>query len=229
MNKNIKKIAWIFMLLCIQMPSFSQKDVTQFLGIPIDGSKAEMIQKLKAKGYTNNTNKKDVLEGEFNGIDVNIHIVTNNNKVWRIMVADANSMDETNTKIRFNNLIKQFQNNKNYRSMPDSTIVKYTILDNEDISYGLLVEKKRYEAVFYQKTVEKDSATTAKEIDILMSKYNSTDKEKKVEILTSYFKEELEKNFKKTVWFMINEERYGKYYITIFYDNRYNKADGEGL
>ena len=28
------------------------KSVTKFLGIPVDGSKAEMIQKLKDKGYT---------------------------------------------------------------------------------------------------------------------------------------------------------------------------------
>lgn len=33
----------------------------------------------------------------------------------------------------------------------------------------------------------------------------------------------------KTVWFMISEDRYGKYYIVMYYDNEYNKANGEGL
>ena len=64
------------------------KSVTKFLGIPIDGSKAEMIQKLKEKGYTYNS-KLDCLEGEFNGRDVQISVVTNNSKVYRILVQDA--------------------------------------------------------------------------------------------------------------------------------------------
>jgi hypothetical protein len=38
----------------------------------------------------------------------------------------------------------------------------------------------------------------------------------------------LEKYSKKIVWFMINE-LYGKYYITMFYDNEYNRANGEDL
>lgn len=32
----------------------------------------------------------------------------------------------------------------------------------------------------------------------------------------------------KPVWFMISEH-YGKYYITMFYDNEYNRANGEDL
>ena len=229
MDINFRKTVWFFILLIFPIALYAQKDVTQFLGIPVDGSKSGMIQKLKDKGYTISTSKKDVLVGEFNGKDVFIHIVTNNNKVWRIVVADANSMDETNIKITFNNLLQQFQNNKNYRSLPDSTIVKYTIPDNEDISYGLSIKKKRYEALFYQKIIEKDSASVAKEMDVLLSKYNSTEESKKAEILASYFKDEMEKYFKKTVWFMINEERYGKYYIVMYYDNEYNRANGDGL
>ena len=70
------------------------KTLLNFLGIPVDGSKSEMIQKLKAKGYTSSQHNKEILVGEFNGTDVNIHIATNNNKVCRIMVCDANSIDE---------------------------------------------------------------------------------------------------------------------------------------
>ena len=33
---------------------------------------------------------------------------------------------------------------------------------------------------------------------------------------------------KKSVWFMINE-RFGKYYIIMYYDNGYNQANGEDL
>ena len=61
----------------------AQNDVTKFLGIPVDGTKSEMIQKLEEKGYRYNS-QNDFLEGEFNGRDVHIYIGTNNNKVYRI-------------------------------------------------------------------------------------------------------------------------------------------------
>ena len=92
----------------------AQEDVTKFLGIPVDGSKSEMIQKLKAKGFTNTSSEKDILEGEFNGRNVIITIATNGNKVYRIMVQDSYPVDEGSIKIRFNNLAQQFLNNKKY-------------------------------------------------------------------------------------------------------------------
>jgi hypothetical protein len=97
----MKKILSIVILFIFSVALHAQKDVTQFLGISVDGNKSVMIQKLKAKGFKSNPYDKDVLDGIFNGAKVNIHIVTNNNKVCRIMVCDANTMDESNIKIRF--------------------------------------------------------------------------------------------------------------------------------
>ena len=93
----------LLLLLLASATVYAQKEVTKFLGIPVDGYKSEMIQKLKAKGYKYNSTT-DYLEGEFNGRDVEIAVVTNNNKVYRIFVADKYSVDETQIKIRFNNL-----------------------------------------------------------------------------------------------------------------------------
>jgi hypothetical protein len=225
MYKILKKSMLSFILLIFALTSNAQNDVTQFLGIPVDGSKSEMIQKLKEKGFTISPIKKDVLVGEFNGTDVNIHIVTNNNKVYRIIVADANTTGETDIKIRFNNLLEQFQKNKKYISLPDSTITKYKIPEDEDISYELTVKKKRYEALFYQKTADYDSLE--KEMIVLLKKdtLNDADKER----LRLIVKKRIdESNFKKTVWYMISEF-YGKYSITMYYDNEYNRANGEGL
>ena len=56
--------------------AYAQKDVTTFLGIPVDGYKNEMKQKLIAKGFTYDSNN-DLFEGEFNGYDVNVYIATN--------------------------------------------------------------------------------------------------------------------------------------------------------
>ena len=73
----------IFPLLFVAVFASAQIEVTKFLGIPVDGNKQQMIQKIKEKGYLYNSNY-DRLEGEFNGRDVFIYVVTNNNKVYRI-------------------------------------------------------------------------------------------------------------------------------------------------
>jgi len=217
----------VFLMTILSIKLHAQNDVTKFLGIPIDGYKSEMIKKLKSKGFEINPHSAEVLDGEFNGTNVNIFIGTNNNKVWRIALADAKDMSEDNIKIRFNNLLQQFHNNRNYLSSSDSFMLKYTIPEDEDISYELTVNKKRYQAVFYQKTAAYDSLST--ENDILMTKENRSDndREKSASLIVEIFRESL-KSLEKTVWFMINE-RYGKYYITIFYENLYNKANGEDL
>ena len=211
------------MLLISSLFIYAQQDVTKFLGIPVDGSKSEMIQKLKAKGYTSSPLDKDVLVGEFNGADVNIHVVTNNNKVYRIMICDVNNIDERAIQIRFNRLCEQFVNNSKYSSLP---LEEYMIPDDEDISYEITVHKKRYEAVFYQKT---DETFMAKQIEAAFPQYTkeqlaNPSEELRAEIVnfvTQYIS-------KKAVWFMINE-RLGKYCITMYYDNEYNNANSEDL
>lgn len=211
------------MLLISSLFIYAQQDVTKFLGIPVDGSKSEMIQKLKAKGYTSSPLDKDVLVGEFNGADVNIHVVTNNNKVYRIMICDVNNIYERAIQIRFNRLCEQFVNNSKYSSLP---LEEYMIPDDEDISYEITVHKKRYEAVFYQKT---DETFMAKQIEAAFPQYTkeqlaNPSEELRAEIVnfvTQYIS-------KKAVWFMINE-RLGKYCITMYYDNEYNNANGEDL
>lgn len=92
----------------ISTVAFSQNDVTTFLGIPVDGTKSDMIQKLKAKGFTYDATY-DMLEGEFNGKDVEVLIVTENNKVYRICLIDKNETTESQIKIRFNTLCRQFE------------------------------------------------------------------------------------------------------------------------
>lgn len=225
-----KTIAGFILALVTICAAYAQKDVTQFLGIPIDGSKSAMIQKLKAKGFKANSYREDVLEGEFNGMDVNVHIGTNGDKVCRIMVCDANPVDERSIKIRFNNLCRQFKKNPKYMSMDD-----YIIPDDEDISYAITVNNKRYEAIFYQRPVELSDTTLIQEkiIPILTEKYtpeqlaNPTE-EIKSEMMKKALEYMIELYTNKPVWFMISD-LYGKYYITMFYDNEYNRANGEDL
>ena len=210
----------------------AQNDVTTFLGIPVDGFKSEMKQKLVSKGFVpKKVGTNEFLEGEFNGTDVRVYIVTNNNKVYRIMLCDANTQNEANIKIRFNKLVSQFENNKRYTSLD-----KYTLSDEENISYEMTVNKKNYDALFYQvPNMEKvDTLALQKKVrNELLSKYTEAElknpsEEITKEIQNTAIKIGMEMMFMKPVWFRICES-YGEYYITMFYDNEYNHANGEDL
>ena len=228
----MKKLIFSLLATLLTLSLYAQNDVTTFLGIPVDGFKSEMRQKLIAKGFTpKKVGTNEYLEGEFNGTDVHIYIATNNNKVYRIMVCDANTQDEANIKIRFNRLVNQFKNNKKYTSLD-----QYTISETEDISYEMLFHKKTFDALFYQNPDMEKVDTLALQNKIreqLLKKY----KPEQLENPTEEMNQEaqaiamsigMDMIFKKPVWFRICEH-YGKYFITIFYDNEYNHANGEDL
>lgn len=143
----MKKLLSIAVLLFTSLSLFAQSDVTKFLGIPVDGFKPDMIRALKEKGFVSSITDKDILEGEFNGTQVNVYTATNNNKVYRIMVCDAKTMGETDIKIRFNRLCDQFSNNKNYIELDEDG---QKIPDDENIRYEISVHDKRYEAIFFK-------------------------------------------------------------------------------
>ncbi len=185
--------------LFVSVVSFAQNDVTTFLGIPVDGTKSAMIQKLKAKGFTYDATL-DILEGEFNGQSVEILIGTDNNKVYRICLIDQHETTESQIKIRFNTLCRQFEKNKKYLPVRDNQ----EISESEDISYEMLVHNKEYQAAFYQVGPEG-----------VESFYNKS-------------LEEMEQLSNKVVWFTISE-RYGKFVIAMYYDNYKNQANGEDL
>lgn len=138
----MKKIILLAFLAAVQFCSFGQNPM-KFLGIPIDGSKEQMISALKNKGYTYDS-FNDCLSGEFNGQSVDIFIKTNNNKVCRICVLDSNPIrNEATVRINFNNLYSQFMCNGKY-----SYVAGKEIPDDENISHGITVKNKRYDASF---------------------------------------------------------------------------------
>lgn len=85
------------------------------------------------------------LEGEFNGGDVEVRLITNNNKVFRIAVIDKSTCDEGQIKIRYNTLCRQFANNPKYKE-----IFAKELSDSEDISYEMSVHDKQYQAIYAQ-------------------------------------------------------------------------------
>ena len=225
----MRRIFTFLLGLFLSISLFAQGDVTKFLGIPIDGYKSEMRRKLEAKGFVWNS-YKECLEGEFNGADVEVHIVTNNNKVYRIMVQDAIYRSEYQIKLRFNKLCSQFENNSKYTSLGTDQ----SIADDEDISFEMSVHEKRYEATFFQVPENLDTLAF---YDQLLEKVQATIPEYILENPTEEVQEQVlmaglegiyELLSKKSVWFMINK-RYGEYGILMYYDNKQNEANGEDL
>ena len=140
----MKRFLITFLFVLMTITAIAQESNTiKFLGIPIDGNKKEMISKLQAKGYKYDA-ASDALFGEFNGTNAAISVQTVNNRVWRIAIIDANmNSDEANIKIRYNLLFEQLSNNGKYEVADGSTLG-----EKENISYEMIVHKKRYEATF---------------------------------------------------------------------------------
>jgi len=225
----MRKLLSITMLLVFSVAANAQKDVTRFLGIPVEGSKAEMIRQIKAKGYRSISPYSDILEGEFKGMDVVIHVNTpaGTDKVYGIQVSDTNHVDERSIRIRFNRLCEQFTNDPEYVSLEDQTIP-----DDEDISYEMRVNNKRYNAVFYQQPISENYEAVKKEWEtVLSSKYTEeqlADPSEEVlsDCATLYWEYMAKLYTKKTVWFTILEFE-GKYFISMSYDN--NEDNEEDL
>ena len=59
----MKKLLTLMMVVMVSLTSFAQKDVTKFLGIPVDGTVAAMKQKLMAKGFNSRHIMKTNLKG----------------------------------------------------------------------------------------------------------------------------------------------------------------------
>ncbi|MBQ3582446.1 MAG: hypothetical protein II976_05805 [Alistipes sp.] len=220
----MKKLSMLVVLLTMALTTFAQeKDVTKFLGIPVDGTKAEMIAKLKEKGFTQVDYDEDiVLEGEFNGQDVYVYVGTNNRKVYRIMVTDKNKRNETDIRIRFNTLCQQFSENDKYISLED-----YTIAEDERIYYQMRLRNKRYQAAYYQ--IDRKLL-----VETLLNKYtleqlsNFNFNNLKIEDQINIIETLQNLCAHKQVWFMITED-VGEYSITMYYDNILNQANGDDL
>ena len=224
----MKKLISITLLLLFSIASHAQNDVTRFLGIPIDGSKSEMTRKLKSKGFEIDATGK-FLNGQFNGNNVNLFIGTNNNKVCRIMLCDAFPLNESDVKIRFNTLCQQFENNDNYISFDDCRIP-----EKENISYEITVNKKRYEAAFYQIPAGMDSTAIREKLQSYLStkfteeQLSNSTEETKSQISEATYNYLYDFFSKRPVWFMISNDG-TDYNIIMYYDNEFNRANGEDL
>ena len=222
---------------------FGQSESTlKFLGIPVDGSKSEMVAALKDKGFRYDSNS-GFLVGDFNGMESHIWVVENHGKVYRVVVFDANTSDEGQIRIRFNNLIHQFENSngKYYYIVPNKPIP-----EDEDISYEISVNNKQYSAEFiYNPLYGNDELRdrlvneVIEELGLEKIKDEKTaggitygefysDKDNYDQLISSLVGSKIIQMSNSSVWFTICNH-YGEYFIGIYYDNLVNKPNGEDL
>lgn len=222
---------------------FGQSESTlKFLGIPVDGSKSEMVEVLKSKGFEYDS-ESDFLIGDFNGKKSEIGIVENHGKVYRVVVFDANTYDAGEIRIRFNNLIHQFENNDKYFYIDQNEMIP----EDEDIHYEIIVHKKQYIAEFIynplygndelrdrliNEAVEESKLSEEmkdeKTIGGITYEEFYSDKDNYDQLITSLVTLKVIQMSNNSIWFKIFEH-YGKYYIGLYYDNLLNAPNGEDL
>lgn len=231
-----KLLSFVIGILIMCSTVFGQPESTlKFLGIPVDGSKSEMVKALKSKGFEYDS-ESDFLIGDFNGRESHIGIVENHGKVYRVVVFDANTCDAGQIKIRFNNLIHQFENSdsKYFYIFPNNPIP-----EDEDIHYEILVNKKQYIAEFiynplYGNDELRDSLINEaieESEEVIKDGKNIefySDKDNYDQLVSSIAGLKVIQMSNNSVWFKIFEY-HGEYYIGLYYDNLLNKPNGEDL
>ena len=234
-------LSFVIGILIMCSTVFGQSEGTlKFLGIPVDGSKSEMVAALKSKGFRYDSNS-GFLVGDFNGRESNIGIVENHGKVYRVVVFDADTYDAGEIRIRFNNLIHQFENsNGKYYYIDQNEMIP----EDEDINYEIIVHDKQYSATFiynplYGNDELRDKVINEVKLALEEKKDEKTsvgitygdfysDKELYNQLILSTVRMAAIQMSKGSVWFKIFEY-YGKYYIGLYYDNLINSPNGEDL
>ena len=155
----MKKALLVTLLTLISLFCHAQNAVgIKFLGIPIDGPKEQFAQKLKAKDFTYSS-LYESYKGQFNGKPVDVYIHTNHNLVDRVYVAFPYSTEE-GIRTEFNRLLNQFKNNGKYMDLSFNS----EIPDDEDISYEITVNNKRYQASFSYFDPDRDKVSFANDL-----------------------------------------------------------------
>jgi len=131
--KTMRKLVFVLLML-LTLSLNAQDNVMKIMGIPIDGSKSEMIDKLQEKGFApeqvlidlENAQNEVVrqggeipegrirerdgeyfMNGYFDGKDSKVIVVSYNKKVYQVMVVIDSPYNELNAKIQFDLYVEQ--------------------------------------------------------------------------------------------------------------------------
>lgn len=235
----MKRAFILFIIIVCSLDLFAQETASFcFLGIPIDGPRAEFIAALKQKGFSLDSSTGE-LRGVFNGVDSYIIVHENKGKVDRVMVLDANGISESQIKIRFNQLLQQFKaKNDKYLDLTLSESDNTPIPEGERIGYEIAVNKKNYTASFFFNPCfnwsesQRDSLYHSISMNISEEypdgkpEYMGREQWEDFVLMRTF--DRIAKMAYGNVWFTIYHAS-TKYYLILYYDNTKNRAAGEDL
>lgn len=196
-----------------------------FMGIPIDGSKYQMITALEAKGFENK-NYKDQLEGMFNGEKVTLEVSTNHGVVDRILVIYPYCSEANDSRIKYNTLLSRLNRSAKYVCINP----RNELPADEEIYWNLLDNSKYYDAVYFDLQPERASKQWADEFKEAYQKYYAKPlvpglSYEEMEEALFCLPEQLSEAVRGVVWFtMVDQHR-----INISYINFKNRPRGEDL
>lgn len=174
----MKKTLLIALFTLICAVSFAQDGgPLKFLGIPIDGTEAQFSAKLRAKGFIY-SNASKCFKGQFNGEKVDIYLHSNHNKIDRVYVSFPFT-NEDGIRTEFNRLLGQFKDNGKYLDLS----LNKAIPEDDDISYEIIVNNKRYQASFCYYDVDRDRIAF---MNALMDKFSDFFTEEQLSKLKEY-------------------------------------------
>lgn len=226
----MRKIVYTLLFTALTLTSLVAQEplVTEFLGIPIDGSKAELLKRIKEKGFVSNKSTPDILEGEFNGQPVLLQVATYKDKAYRVFLMDAYPSNEANIKVRFNTLCQQFNDNPKYTSFEE----QYFIPMKQPLSSNARYEAHYYVSATPEEQQQLGERLTAFAIENYTQEELADPTDEVTQQLRTYEasqRQQLDNTVTmRSVWFIIVKD-FAEYRIAMYYDNCYNQAKGEDL
>ena len=130
-------------LLVFFATTASAQEVIDFMGIPMEGTKAEMLAKLKEKGFRE-TDDPNMLEGLLDDIPVEVAVLDNSRvNVYGIELRHEMGCDEAEAIERYNSLLLKFRNDPKYNDGFSELIP-----EGEPIAQRLRADTNVYTAYF---------------------------------------------------------------------------------
>ena len=227
-----KKVFVLLVAIVMSAGIVAENYPTKFLGIPIDGTKQEMIRHIQSKGFVYNR-QLDCLTGVLNGEKVVIALRTYNGRVCQVMVGELQTYSVKQIKVKFNNLMKQFNEHPNYIS---ATLDQTYIDKREKVSREISKNGKKYAAYYMQITHDLDTTIWMKDMDKIAQNVvaqladRDSISEHEKDLAGTYIEQKAmrQQYLHNIVWFQILEKQ-GKYSIALYYDNLYNQPLGSNL
>lgn len=225
-TKFYKNLLFSVLFACVfPLTGLADTETTHFLGFAVDGSKEQMIENIKSKGFIYNK-EDDFFTGIYYGQPSYIFVKTKNNVVSRIIVYDIAQRNATEIKERFNTLYGRYLRNDRYISLQEEDA---RIPAKEDVGYEMRIHNKLYKAVFGQmRTNSSDSITVQTRatrpsemppIDSEKLRVDIRERRRRLHAKAMSFANGVEPSkHLSQVWFTISE-KFGMYGIIFFYDN----------